>query len=196
MRSNIKNIAIFASGEGTNFTALCDFFEKEALPLDVKLLVCDQQQAKVIQRAIERNVPTFVFDFKDYQNKAAAEKVIAKKLAINGIDFILLAGYMRIIGPTLLADYEGKIINIHPALLPQFPGRHGIEDAYHAKVNETGVTIHWIDPGIDSGKIIAQQKVPVYKNDSLSDLEQRIHETEHQLYPKVVKQLLERGEIS
>ncbi|GHP14951.1 phosphoribosylglycinamide formyltransferase [Lentilactobacillus fungorum] len=195
MTSDVKNIAIFASGEGTNFTALYEAFRKERLPIRVKLLVCDHTKAHVLARAEKESVPTFVIHFKDYPNKAAAEKVIAEKLAAAGIDFIILAGYMRIIGPTLLAKYEGKIVNIHPALLPKFPGRHGIEDAYEAGVDTTGVTIHWVDSGIDSGKIIAQRKVPVYKADKLSDLETRIHATEHQLYPEVIKQLLERGEI-
>ncbi|APR06802.1 Phosphoribosylglycinamide formyltransferase [Lentilactobacillus parabuchneri] len=195
MKPDVKNIAIFASGEGTNFTALTDFFKKESLPLKVKLLVCDHAHVHVLDRAHQESVPTFVINFKDYPDKAAAETVIAQKLADNQIDFIILAGYMRIIGPTLLAKYEGKIINIHPALLPKFPGRHGIEDAYEAGVDTTGVTVHWVDSGIDSGKIIAQQEVPVHKDDQLSDLEQRIHATEHVLYPNVVKQLLERGEI-
>lgn len=195
MKSDVKNIAIFASGEGTNFTALTETFKKEHLPLNVKLLVCDHSNVHVLNRAHKESVPTFIINFKDYPNKAAAEAVIAKKLEEEQIDFIILAGYMRIIGPTLLAKYEGKIINIHPALLPKFPGRHGIEDAFEAGVDTTGVTVHWVDSEIDSGKIIAQRKVPVHKDDQLSDLEQRIHATEHVLYPSVVKQLLERGEI-
>lgn len=195
MKSDVKNIAIFASGEGTNFTALTESFKKEHLPLNVKLLICDHSNVHVLDRAHKESVPTFVINFKDYPNKAAAETVIAQKLEEAQIDFIILAGYMRIIGPTLLAKYEGKIINIHPALLPKFPGRHGIEDAYEAGVDTTGVTVHWVDSGIDSGKIIAQREVPVHKDDQLSDLEQRIHATEHVLYPSVVKQLLERGEI-
>ncbi|MBU9788486.1 phosphoribosylglycinamide formyltransferase [Lentilactobacillus sp. IMAU92037] len=195
MKSDVKNIAIFASGEGTNFTALTEYFKREKLPLNVKLLVCDHSKVHVLDRATKESVPTFVIHFKDYPDKAAAEKVIAQKLADEQIDFIILAGYMRIIGPTLLAKYEGEIVNIHPALLPKFPGRHGIEDAFEAGVDTTGVTIHWVDSGIDSGKIIAQRKVPVHQDDRLSDLETRIHATEHKLYPEVIKQLLERGEI-
>lgn len=195
MKSDVKNIAIFASGEGTNFTALTEYFKREKLPLNVKLLVCDHSKVHVLDRATKESVPTFVIHFKDYPDKVAAEKVIAQKLADEQIDFIILAGYMRIIGPTLLAKYEGEIVNIHPALLPKFPGRHGIEDAFEAGVDTTGVTIHWVDSGIDSGKIIAQRKVPVHQDDRLSDLETRIHATEHKLYPEVIKQLLERGEI-
>lgn len=193
--STIKKIAIFASGEGTNFTALCRAFDHEKMPVKVTLLVCDHQNVYVLQRAKQEQVPSLVINFKDYANKAAAEAAIIKKLAAEQIDFILLAGYMRIVGPTLLAAYAGKIINIHPALLPHFPGRHGIEDAYQAGVSETGVTIHWVDEGIDSGQIIAQHKVPIYKTDKLADLEQRVHQTEHTFYPSIVKELLEKGEF-
>ena len=193
--SIIKKIAIFASGEGTNFTALCQAFDYEKMPVKVTLLVCDHQNVNVLQRAKQEQVPSLVVNFKDYADKAAAEAAIIKKLAAEQIDFILLAGYMRIVGPTLLAAYAGKIINIHPALLPHFPGRHGIEDAYQAGVSETGVTIHWVDEGIDSGQIIAQHKVPIYKTDKLADLEQRIHQTEHTFYPSIVKELLEKGEF-
>lgn len=193
--STIKKIAIFASGEGTNFTSLCQAFVHEKMPVQVSLLVCDHQNVNVLQRAVQEKVPRLVVNFKDYPNKAVAEEVIVKKLAAEQIDFILLAGYMRIVGPTLLAKYAGKIINIHPALLPNFPGRHGIEDAYQAGVSETGVTIHWVDEGIDSGQIIAQRRVPIYKTDKLTDLEQRIHQTEHRFYPSVVKELLEKGEF-
>lgn len=195
MAAPIKRIAIFASGEGTNFTALCHAFAQQNLPLKVCLLVCDHENANVLERAAHENVPTLVVNFKDHPDKAAAERIIVTQLAAKQVDFILLAGYMRIIGPTLLAEYMGKIINIHPALLPLFPGRHGIEDAYQARVSETGVTIHWVDSGIDSGQIIAQSKVPVYQGDSLPELEARIHTREHEFYPAVVKELLEKGEI-
>lgn len=98
MKSDVKNIAIFASGEGTNFTALTEYFKREKLPLNVKLLVCDHSKVHVLERAAKESVPTFVIHFKDYPDKAAAEKVIAQKLADEQIDFIILAGYMRIIG--------------------------------------------------------------------------------------------------
>lgn len=195
MRSIIKKIAIFASGEGSNFTALCQAFKREKMSVQVALLVCDHQNVPVLQRAKNEGVPTLVVNFRNYPDKASAEAVIAARLAAEQIDFILLAGYMRIIGPTLLAGYAGKMVNIHPALLPSFPGRQGIEDAYEAGVSTTGVTIHWVDAGVDSGRIIAQRQVPIYKTDQLTDLEQRIHQVEHKFYPSVVKELLEKGEF-
>ncbi|ANK60682.1 phosphoribosylglycinamide formyltransferase [Loigolactobacillus backii] len=190
-----KNIAIFASGEGTNFTALVTAFRQQNLPLKVKLLICDHPAVNVLRRAEEEKVPSLMVDFKAYPNKAVAEQQIIKQLQARQIDFILLAGYMRIIGPTLLAAYPHKIINIHPALLPHFSGRHGIEDAFAAGVTTTGVTIHWVDSGIDTGKIIAQRIVTVLPQDDLASLAKRIHATEHRLYPQVVEQLLNEGEI-
>ena len=195
MRSIIKKIAIFASSEGSNFTALCQAFKREKMSVQVVLLVCDHQNVPVLQRAKNEGVPTLVVNFRNYPDKASAEAIIAARLAAEQIDFILLAGYMRIIGPTLLAGYAGKMVNIHPALLPSFPGRQGIEDAYEAGVSTTGVTIHWVDAGVDSGRIIAQRQVPIYKTDQLTDLEQRIHQVEHKFYPSVVKELLEKGEF-
>ena len=195
MRSIIKKIAIFASGEGSNITALCQAFKREKMSVQVVLLVCDHQNVPVLQRAKNEGVPTLVVNFRNYPDKASAEAVIAARLAAEQIDFILLAGYMRIIGPTLLAGYAGKMVNIHPALLPSFPGRQGIEDAYEAGVSITGVTIHWVDADVDSGQIIAQRQVPIYKTDQLTDLEQRIHQVEHKFYPSVVKELLEKGEF-
>ena len=195
MRSITKKIAIFASGEGSNFTALCQAFKREKMSVQVALLVCDHQNVPVLQRAKNEDVPTLVVNFRNYPDKASAEAVIAARLAAEQIDFILLAGYMRIIGPTLLAGYAGKMVNIHPALLPSFPGRQGIEDAYEAGVSITGVTIHWVDADVDSGQIIAQRQVPIYKTDQLTDLEQRIHQVEHKFYPSVVKELLEKGEF-
>ncbi len=190
-----KNLAIFASGEGTNFSALVHYFKKTNLPLKVKLLICDHQKANVLNRSKKELIPTFVINFKKYSNKIISEKIILKKLKKEKINFIILAGYMRIIGPTILSKYEGKIINIHPALLPHFPGKTGIKDAFNAKAKNTGVTVHWVDKGIDTGEIIAQRKVPIYKNDNLEKLTQRIHHTEHKLYPETVQYLFQKGEI-
>ncbi|WP_338209739.1 phosphoribosylglycinamide formyltransferase [Lactiplantibacillus paraxiangfangensis] len=190
-----KRIAIFASGTGTNFDALHQAITTRQLPVTVALLVCDQPDAPVIQKAQAVNVPVLIVNFRDYQNKAAAEDIILTALQAHQIEAVLLAGYMRIIGPTLLNAYPHKIINIHPALLPHFPGRHGIEDAFAAGVSETGVTIHYIDAGIDTGQIIEQRAVPVLPNDTVDTLATRIHDCEHQFYPDVLQTLITKGAI-
>lgn len=191
----LKQIAVFASGNGTNFVALHQAIAARQLPATIALLVCDQPQAPVIAKARALQVPVLIVDFHDYANKAAAEKIILTALQARQIDAVLLAGYMRIIGSTLLTAYPHKIINLHPALLPKFPGRHGIEDAFAAGVSETGVTIHYIDAGIDTGQIIAQRTVPVKADDTLATLATRIHDCEHQFYPDVLQTLINEGAI-
>lgn len=108
------------------------------------------------------------------------------------IDFIALAGYLRVIGPTILDHYAHRIINLHPAWLPEYPGLHSIERAFADQQAQTGVTVHYIDAGLDSGPIIAQEHVPILPTDTIETLEARVHETEHQLYPEALKQALEK----
>ncbi|KYD29120.1 phosphoribosylglycinamide formyltransferase [Parageobacillus toebii NBRC 107807] len=187
----MKNIAIFASGSGTNFQAIVDAVKKGIVPARVALLVCDKPGAKVIERAERERIPTFVFSPKDYDSKAEFEQAILAELRKHEIEFIALAGYMRLIGPTLLDAYEGKIVNIHPSLLPAFPGKDAIGQAYRAGVKITGVTIHYVDEGMDTGPIIAQRAIAIHEGESLAQLEERIHEVEHELYPAVLKTLLE-----
>ncbi|MCK8606662.1 phosphoribosylglycinamide formyltransferase [Apilactobacillus ozensis] len=190
LQSHKKNVAIFASGNGTNFEAIIN----AKLPINVSLLVCDSD-AKVVQRAKQHGVEVMCLNFKEFRNKEAFEQCILDKLIDKKVDFIVLAGYMRIVGKVLLDAYPKKILNLHPALLPNFPGRHGIDDAYNAGVDKTGVTVHFIDAGIDTGQIIAQHEVPIFKDDSIEDLESRIHKVEHVLYPKTILDLINRGEI-
>ncbi|MGT2784505.1 phosphoribosylglycinamide formyltransferase [Streptococcus merionis] len=177
-----KKIAVFASGSGSNFQVLA-----EAFP--VEFVFSDKPQAYVLERANRLGVPSFTFELKDFDNKVAYEQAIVDLLDQHQIDLICLAGYMKIVGPTLLSAYEGKIINIHPAYLPAFPGAHGIEDAWKAGVAESGVTIHWVDAGVDTGQIIKQLRVPRLTDDTLETFETRIHEAEYQLYPEVLESL-------
>jgi phosphoribosylglycinamide formyltransferase-1 len=191
----LKKLAVFASGNGTNFTALQQAIATRSIPAEIVLLVCDHEDAPVLKRAQAVNIPVLVVNFKHYANKAAAEAIILTALQAHQVEAVLLAGYMRIIGPTLLAAYPHHIINLHPALLPKFPGRHGIEDAFAAGVTETGVTIHYIDAGIDTGQIIAQRTVPVEAADTVETLATRIHQVEHQFYPDVLQSLINEGAI-
>lgn len=183
--STIK-AAVFASGTGSNFEAIV----KESLPCEIALLVCDKPGAKVIEKAEKYGVPTLVFSPKDYASKVEFEKMLVGKLQEANISWIFLAGYMRIVGPTLLGAYEGRIVNIHPSLLPDFPGKDAIGDAYRAGVGKTGVTVHYIDEGIDTGPIIAQEEVVVEADDTLETLAQKIHAVEHELYPRVIREIV------
>lgn len=185
-------VAIFASGNGTNFEALADDRELYSAGLEIALLICDQPKAKVIERAREKNIPVFINQLKDYHDRNAYEQAIVDRLADENIDYLLLAGYMKVITETLLSAYPEKIINIHPSKLPKYPGLDSIERAFEAHEKETGVTIHYIDSGVDTGPIIVQGNVPIYAGDSLATLEERVHAKEHELYPQVVLELLKK----
>lgn len=186
----MKNIAIFASGSGTNFEALVNACENGQIDGKVVLMVCDKKNAYVIKRALNHNVDSFVFSPKNYNSKEEYEELIVEKLREYKVDLICLAGYMRLCGNVLLKDYEGRIINIHPALLPSFKGAHGILDAYNYGVKVFGVTIHFVDMGMDSGKIIEQMAFHINENDDMESIEERIHEIEHEMYPRVVAKLI------
>lgn len=186
-------LAIFASGNGSNFQALVTKLREKKLAVTVDWLFCDQPDAYVLQRAEELEVPTSQFSPKDFANKVAYEQEILRQLHERKIDLVILAGYMRIVGPTLLTAFENKIVNIHPSLLPDFPGLHGIRDAYEAGVSTTGVTVHLIDAGVDTGPIIRQEKVKIEPTDTLEILEQKIHAVEHRIYPEIVEEMIKNG---
>ena len=183
----MKRIAIFASGSGTNFEALVNENYKNG---EIVLLICDKPEAYVIERAKNHNIPYAVFELKKLGNKVAYEQAIVDKLKEEKIDLILLAGYMKIVDETLLNAYEGRIINIHPALLPSFKGAHGIADAYNYGVKIMGVTIHYVNKEVDGGKIIAQDCFHL-NGETLDEAEAKIHQIEHKLFPETLKKLLE-----
>lgn len=190
----MKKIAVFASGNGSNLQALIEAIETGVLQAKIAIVVSDQPKAYCLTRAKEANIATFAFRAQDYSSKADYEKVIKEKLLSLNVKYLVLAGYMRLIGSVLLECYSNKIINIHPSLLPEFPGKDGIGQALAAGVQETGVTIHYVDEGMDTGPIIAQETVILAENETRSSLEKKIHAVEHRLYPKVIQQILESGE--
>ncbi|PAQ16749.1 phosphoribosylglycinamide formyltransferase [Bacillaceae bacterium SAOS 7] len=186
----MKKIALFASGSGSNVQAIVDLVQKGEIPAEVAILICDQPDAYVIKRAEKLQIPVFAFRAKDYSSKAEFEREIVNKLHEAKVDYIFLAGYMRLIGETLLNAYAGKIVNIHPSLLPAFPGKDAIGQAFAARVKITGVTVHFVDEGMDTGPIIDQESVRIVNEDTRESLQQKIQQVEHQLYPKVIRQLL------
>lgn len=179
-------IAIFASGSGSNFQAIVDAIAAGRLEATVELLVCDRPQAHVVERASRAGIRAFVFRPKTYAGKEAYEAEIAALLAELGVELIVLAGYMRIVTDTLLAPYKGRMINVHPSLLPAFPGVNAIGQAWEHGVKLTGVTVHVVDGGLDSGPIIAQRAVPIREDDTLESLEAAIHAAEHVLLPQAI----------
>lgn len=185
----MKNLAIFASGSGTNFEAIAQACADGVIDARVALMVCDKPGAAVVGRAERFGVESFVFTPRSYASKADYEKEIVSRLAAAKVDLVCLAGYMRIVGDVLLEAYGGRIINIHPALLPSFKGAHGIRDAFEYGVKVFGVTIHYVDATLDGGRIIAQRGFEYY-GDDIDEVEARIHAIEHQLYPETINKLL------
>jgi phosphoribosylglycinamide formyltransferase 1 len=187
------NIAIFASGNGSNFQAILDASRDGILNANIKLLICDRPGAFVVERARAAGVETFVFSPKEYHSKEEYEKVIAEKLAESEIEFIALAGYMRLIGPVLLAAYGGRIVNIHPSLLPLYPGKDAIGQALAAGDSVTGVTVHFVDEGMDTGPVIVKKEVPVAEGETAESLQAKIQKVEHELFPSVLQLVISKG---
>ncbi|AFC33480.1 phosphoribosylglycinamide formyltransferase [Paenibacillus mucilaginosus 3016] len=180
-------IAVFASGSGSNFQALTDAVQSGKLDADIELLVCDKPEAPVVQRAEAAGVETFLFRPKDYPSREAYEAEILERLRDKKIGLVVLAGYMRILTHVLVDAYWGRMINVHPSLLPSFPGLHAVRQALNHGVKITGVTVHIVDGGLDSGPILAQRALVIGPEDTEETLAERIHEIEHELYPQVVQ---------
>ncbi|MFK2826060.1 phosphoribosylglycinamide formyltransferase [Bacillus sp. B190/17] len=191
----MSRIALFASGSGSNFQVIAEAIQRGDISADIAILVCDQPDAYVIKRAEQLQIPVFSFRAKDYSSKVEFETKIVDKLREAGVDFIFLAGYMRLIGETLLRAYGGKIVNIHPSLLPAFPGKDAIGQAFNARVKITGVTVHFVDEGMDTGPIIDQESVRVAEDETRESLQEKIQKIEHTLYPRVIKNLLTKAVV-
>ncbi len=185
------NIAIFASGNGSNFQAIAEAVKKGKIKAKLALLVCDKPGAYVLERAKKFGIKAFVIEKKDFPSKEDYEKAIVKKLKEKNIGLIMLAGYMKIVGPDILKAYKNKILNIHPALLPSFKGADGIKDAFDYGVKITGPTVHFVDEQMDHGPIILQAEVKVEDEDTEETLVEKIHAAEHKIYPEAVKLFVE-----
>lgn len=188
------NIAVFASGSGTNFETILQHIEDGSLPVQCQCLIVDKEQAYARTRAQQHQIEDYYFNPKSYPNKEAYEKDILKVLKDKNVDLIVLSGYMRFIGKVLLEAYPKAIINLHPAYLPEFPGAHSIQDAFEAGVSQTGVTVHYVDEGVDTGPIIRQKRVPIDPNWNLETLEEYVHAMEYDLFWQVIKSVAEEME--
>jgi phosphoribosylglycinamide formyltransferase-1 len=182
--------AVFASGYGSN---LQRFIEETGAPGDearLALVISDQPACRAVALARRAGIPVFAFEPRAYPDKAAFEREILRELRDRRVQWIVLAGYMRLIGPTLLEPYRERILNVHPSLLPEFPGKDAIGQALRAGARMTGVTIHYVDEGMDTGLAIAQARIPISPDDTLDSLSERIHAIEHRLYPSVALGLI------
>lgn len=179
--------AVFASGKGTNFQRLCEAEKAGELPeLQLAFLFCDKP-CGAASIAEDKGIPRLVLRPRDYADKAAFETAVLKELKARDIQLIALAGYMRLLGPTLLQPFQRRVLNIHPSLLPLYPGKDAIARAFRDGVSQSGVSIHLVDEGLDSGPILAQEVVKRTAEMDMAAFEAAIHKAEHQLYPRVLR---------
>lgn len=186
-----KRIAVFASGFGSNLQALIDYNNKHGLNGDIVLVFSNNKDAYALNRARENEIKAVFMDPARYSSREQYDSEIIEMLEEEKIDLVVLAGYMFLLSQEFVHRFKNKILNIHPALLPSFKGTHGIKDAYRYGVKVTGVTVHFVDGGLDSGPIILQEAVDIDPDDSVEELEEKIHKVEHKIYPEAVKYFCE-----
>ena len=182
--------AVFSSGNGSNFEAIVKASQQGLISGELACLFCDKKQAYVIERAKKYDIPYFVIEKLPEQTKEEYETAILTMLINEKIDLIVLAGYMKIIGPTLLDHYKKRIINLHPSLLPKYPGNKSIKEAYEGSDEKTGVTIHLVDEGVDTGPIIYQESIPINRQMTLEEFEEEMHQLEHRVLPTILNQFI------
>ena len=187
-------IGVLISGSGTNLQALIDRIADGSLNAKIELVVASRPSAKGLQRAEAAGIQTLTLSKEIYADPIAADEVIAHELLEHGVEYVVMAGYMRMVHAPLLVTFPNRVVNLHPALLPSFTGAHAIADAYERGVKVTGVTVHFANAAYDAGPIIAQRPLAVEEGWDIDTLEAHIHEIEHELYPHVV-QLLADGRI-
>lgn len=183
-------LAVLVSGSGSNLQAMIDASQRGEMAGRIAVVISNKPGVRALDRAASVGIEAIVLNHKEFADRAAFDSALTDALTSRSVDFVLLAGFMRVLTPGFVTKWKGRLINIHPSLLPAFPGAHAIRDAFVAKTTETGVTIHFVDEGTDTGPIIAQGAVAVRREDSEETLAERIHAVEHRLYPRVVDALV------
>ena len=187
-------LGVLASGRGSNLQAIIDNIEAGKLNAEAAVVVSDKPDAYALERARNHGVEDKYFDPKEFPDKASYEKAVWACLQQNRVELVVLAGYMRLVGKVLLDAFPNRIMNIHPALLPSFPGTHGQKDAIEYGVRYSGCTVHFVDDGMDTGPVILQAVVPVRQDDDEDSLAERILKEEHKLYSQAI-QLFAEGRL-
>jgi phosphoribosylglycinamide formyltransferase-1 len=185
-------IGVLGSGSGSNFQALLDAIQSGTLSAEIVQVMSDVPHARILDRARHAGIPANVIDCHGYANKFPLEsqQAVAAAMVDAGAELVCLAGFMRLIKSPLLQAFQQRVINIHPSLLPAFPGLEAWKQALDARAVETGCTVHYVDAGMDTGPIIMQARVPVLPDDTYASLHARIQEQEHQLYPAAIRQII------
>lgn len=185
-------IGILASGSGTNLQAIVDAAESGRIPVEVAIVISNNKSAYALERASKHKIPNCFVDLKLFPSRKEYDQHLIDLLKKHQVDLVILAGYMLLVGKGFVQTFPNRIMNIHPALLPSFPGTNGVADALTYGVKVSGVTVHFVDEDLDTGPIILQEAVPVLDNDTEENLHQRIHQIEYKLYPLAIKLFAER----
>jgi phosphoribosylglycinamide formyltransferase-1 len=195
--SNSFRLGIIGSGKGSNFAAIADAIAAGKIPAEAAVVLSDVENAGILAHARARKIPAQFIPPGKFRTKLEedAERAFVEQLRAARVDLIVLAGFMRVLKGDFLRAFEGRIVNVHPSLLPSFPGLEAWKQALDHGVKVAGCTVHFVDAGVDSGAIIGQQTVPVLDNDTAESLHLRIHAAEHELYPKCVAAIA-RGDVS
>lgn len=180
-------VGVLASGRGSNLQAILDACARPGFPARVAVVVSDRERAAALERAAAAGVPTAVLNPKDFGERAAYDAALADTLDGHGVGLVCLAGFMRILGPAFVHRYAGRLLNVHPALLPAFPGLHAQRQALDHGVKVAGATVHFVEEGVDTGPIVLQASVPVEADDTVETLSARILVQEHRLYAEAVR---------
>ncbi len=195
MGGKILKLGVLISGRGSNLQSIIDHIEAGKIPAKIEVVISDKKDAYGLERARRHKIEALFIDPKAYPSKEEFEKAVAEELERRGVELVCLAGFMRILSPYFVNRFRNRIINIHPALLPSFPGLHGQRQAVEHGVKIAGCTVHFVDEGVDSGPIIIQAAVPVFEDDDEDTLAARILKCEHKIYPMAIK-LIAEGRVS
>jgi phosphoribosylglycinamide formyltransferase-1 len=180
------NIGVLVSGNGTNLQAILDAVERGALDARVRCVISNKPEAFALERARRAGIPALAISHKAYATRESFDEAVLVALREHGVEWVVLAGFMRVLTPGFLRAWGGRVVNVHPALLPAFPGVNAVAQALAHGVKVTGCTIHFVDEGVDSGPIIAQRAVPVLEDDDEPSLAERVHAAEHELFVSVL----------
>jgi len=193
-KTQAMNFSVLASGRGGNLKAIIDAIKDGKIKADLKVVISDRKDAYALEYAKEANIPAFFMNPKDYHDRRAFDQAIVERLHEFKVDFVVLAGYMRLVSGYFVAQYPDKILNIHPSLLPSFKGMHAIKDAFEYGAKVTGPTVHFVVEEMDEGAVILQEPVRIEPEDTLESLKEKIHQAEHRIYPQAID-LYVRGKL-
>ena len=188
-------MAVLVSGNGSNLQAIIDNIQAGNIKAQISVVLSNKTDAFGIARAYKAGIPTSIVPHDMYESRKAFDRALIQELQRYQVEWVVLAGFMRVLGAEFLNKFPDRVLNIHPSLLPKYPGTHAIQKAFNNAESETGVTVHFVNEGVDTGRIILQEKVKIDPSDTLETLETKVHQVEHQIYPKAIQKVLWEGKL-